>query len=374
MALACALSFTFSSLYSSPILAQDSFPEAENEDASKTLLADVNFVDWETGRIIHTKKNVARKDGVLISPELYMFDLPESYCFVSKPSKIFISEADRDLKTVAVEVPIALEWELGINPKTILESANFDPSLPIAVKYPSSTLDWETKMPLQQVTFMSSKELWQTDPITKQPMLMEEKLNPSFQEYPIDVPLLWKDNFSVALYKDGENVEIAFYKARLSVAGYVPGFPNPVLPQGQQPVFRFYNEQTGEHFYSVNQVTRKILAEQTNWKAEGYPFAVPTSSSMPIYRLKNPNNLDHHYTTDKNEYLTLQNMGWIGQGIAMYGADPSDPQAIPLYRLYNPNVETAIHHYTSSLNERDTLVLKGWETEDIGWYVYSIDE
>lgn len=374
MALACVLSFTFSPLYSSPILAQDTFPHEENEDATKTLLADVNFIDWETGRIIHTKKNVPRKDGILISPDFYMFDLPEGYCFISKPSKIFISEADRDKKHVVVEVPIGWEWELGINSKDILESTNFDPSLPIAVKYPSSTLDEETKMPLQQVIFMSSKDLWQTDPITKQPMLVEEELNPSFKEYPIDVPLLWKDNFNVALYKDGENVEIAFYTTRLSVAGYVPGFPNPDLPQGQQPVFRFYNQETGEHFYSLNQVTRKILGEQTNWKAEGYPFAVPTFSSISIYRLKNPNNLDHHYTTDKNEYLSLQDMGWIGQGIAMYGADPNDSKAIPLYRLYNPNVETAIHHYTSSLNEHNTLISKGWKAEDIGWYVYSIDE
>lgn len=96
MALACVLSFTFSPLYSSPILAQDTFPHEENEDATKTLLADVNFIDWETGRIIHTKKNVPRKDGILISPDFYMFDLPEGYCFISKPSKIFISEADRD--------------------------------------------------------------------------------------------------------------------------------------------------------------------------------------------------------------------------------------------------------------------------------------
>ncbi len=56
LTLSLMLSFTASFLHNSPILAQDSFPETENEDATKTLLADVHFVDWETGRIIHTKK------------------------------------------------------------------------------------------------------------------------------------------------------------------------------------------------------------------------------------------------------------------------------------------------------------------------------
>lgn len=204
-------------------------------------------------------------------------------------------------------------------------------------------------------------------------MIWEEKINPSLQEFSIDAPLLWKDNFSCVVYKEGNSFKPAFYTTRLSTEGLVPGFSHPTLPQGEQPVFRFYNEETGEHFYSLNQVTRKILAEQKNWKDEGYPFAVPISSDIPVYRLKNPNNLDHHYTTDQNEYITLQNMGWIGQGIGMYGANPKDEQAIPLYRLYNPNVKNAIHHYTSSMNEREFLISQGWKAEDIGWYVYPIE-
>ncbi|MDE5757417.1 MAG: hypothetical protein K2H85_02270, partial [Allobaculum sp.] len=37
-----------------------------------------------------------RRGRMSLSPDFYMFDLPEGYCFISKPSKIFISEADRD--------------------------------------------------------------------------------------------------------------------------------------------------------------------------------------------------------------------------------------------------------------------------------------
>ena len=82
----------------------------------------------------------------------------------------------------------------------------------------------------------------------------------------------------------------------------------------------------------------------------------------------NPNNGDHHYTTDKNEFDTLPSYGWVAEGVAFFSADKDNPENVLLHRLYNPNAEGAgSHHYTADTNERDTLVAQGWKYEGIAW-------
>ena len=45
-----------------------------------------------------------------------------------------------------------------------------------------------------------------------------------------------------------------------------------------------------------------------------------------------------------------------------------DEEAVPLYRLYNPNADCGSHHYTGSTEERDMLVSAGWIYDGIGWF------
>ncbi len=88
------------------------------------------------------------------------------------------------------------------------------------------------------------------------------------------------------------------------------------------------------------------------------------SEGIAVYRLYNPNNLEHFYTASLNERGTLVRIGWgVNEGIGWY----APASGAPVYRLYNKTLKD--HHYTTSENERDVLVSKhGWKYEGIAWY------
>ena len=137
-----------------------------------------------------------------------------------------------------------------------------------------------------------------------------------------------------------------------------------VKGQESLTMFRLYNPNSGEHFYTGNQSERDHLVS-VGWKYEGVAWDAPTSGT-PVYRLYNPNAGDHHYTGSEAEKNNLVKLGWKYEGVAWYSA-PSTGK--PQYRLYNPNSTGAGgHFYTGSTKERDDLVKLGWNYEGIGWY------
>ncbi|MGN0274378.1 MAG: GBS Bsp-like repeat-containing protein [Chordicoccus sp.] len=138
-----------------------------------------------------------------------------------------------------------------------------------------------------------------------------------------------------------------------------------VKGQESLAMYRLYNPNSGEHFYTSNKEERDHLVS-VGWKYEGIAWNAPTSGT-PLYRLYNPNAGDHHYTGSETEKNGLVKLGWKYEGIAWYSAPKTSGK--PLYRLYNPNCTGAgAHHYTASTKERDGLVKLGWKYEGIGWY------
>lgn len=130
-------------------------------------------------------------------------------------------------------------------------------------------------------------------------------------------------------------------------------------------MFRLYNPNSGEHFYTANAAERNYLAS-VGWNYEGIAWKAPEKSNIPVYRLYNPNAGDHHYTTNSAERDMLVSLGWNDEGIGWYS---DEAEGAPLYRLYNPNATQAgAHHYTTNAAERDMLIGFGWNDEGIGWY------
>ncbi|MBR4456243.1 MAG: hypothetical protein IKS32_08460 [Solobacterium sp.] len=130
-------------------------------------------------------------------------------------------------------------------------------------------------------------------------------------------------------------------------------------------VYRMYNPNSGEHFYTSSKAEKEAL-EKAGWKYEGIAFHSLNTSSHPLYRVYNPNSGDHHYTESQEERDYLISAGWKEEGIAFYVTDQES--GIPLYRLYNPNAAAGAHHYTASDKERDNLISAGWKDEGIGFY------
>ena len=130
------------------------------------------------------------------------------------------------------------------------------------------------------------------------------------------------------------------------------------------PMFRLYNPNSGEHFYTGSEEERDILVD-AGWLYEGVAWNAPVVGGTPVHRVYNPNSGDHHYTMDKAEADWLVSLGWKYEGVAWNSASDDN---IPQFRMWNPNADCGSHHYTSSEDERDMLIDAGWIWEGIGWY------
>lgn len=133
------------------------------------------------------------------------------------------------------------------------------------------------------------------------------------------------------------------------------------------PVYRLYNPNSGEHFYTPSTEEREALIT-AGWKEEGVGWQGKAGTSgQPVYRLYNPNAGDHHYTPDEKERQALIDLGWVDEEVAWYG---SPEGGTPVYRTYNPNAkEAGAHHFTLDQKEYTTLGKSGWVNEGPGFYV-----
>ncbi len=128
---------------------------------------------------------------------------------------------------------------------------------------------------------------------------------------------------------------------------------------------RLYNPNSGEHFYTANDVEKNHLVS-LGWKYEGTGWTAPACSGTPVYRVYNPNAGDHHYTTNVNEKNNLVSLGWNDEGIGWYS---NELGTTTLHRLYNPNATGAgAHHYTTNSAEATNLQNLGWRYEGTAWY------
>ncbi|MGX2946393.1 hypothetical protein [Enterococcus alishanensis] len=129
-------------------------------------------------------------------------------------------------------------------------------------------------------------------------------------------------------------------------------------------LFRLYNPNTGEHFYTESADERDWLDDQ-GWIPEDGGWATPTEGDI-VYRLYNPNASDHHYTTDEGEYANLKAEGWTQEGKAFFS---STDKSVPVYRSYNPNAVSGAHMFTTSSIEHDWLTTdQGWTNEAVSFY------
>ena len=136
---------------------------------------------------------------------------------------------------------------------------------------------------------------------------------------------------------------------------------DPDNPEDAIEMYRLYNPNSGEHFYTGS-VAEKDMLVSVGWKYEGVAWYAP-STGEPVYRLYNGNAGDHHYTLSEAEKDMLVSVGWKYEGVAWYSGG-----SVPLYRAYNPNAIAGSHHYTIDTQEIDGLASLGWKKEGIAWY------
>ena len=155
-----------------------------------------------------------------------------------------------------------------------------------------------------------------------------------------------------------------FYLDRYSGSDRVLTWPRNTTVVTTVEMYRLYNPNSGEHFYTSDPAERDNLYS-LGWNYEGIGWNAPAMSNTPVYRLYNQYGGEHHYTTSIAERDSLVAAGWTYERIGWYS---DDARTVPLYRQYNPNAFANNHNYTTSLDENNFLVSLGWRAEDIGWY------
>ncbi|WP_159721871.1 InlB B-repeat-containing protein [Enterococcus sp. CSURQ0835] len=134
---------------------------------------------------------------------------------------------------------------------------------------------------------------------------------------------------------------------------------------GQEPLYRLYNPNSGEHFYTKSAQERDWLIS-LSWKDEGTAWITPKKGT-PVYRVYNPNSGEHFYTKDAAERDDVVKAGWRDEGIGFYSDETN--KAVPIYRVFNPNAQnTSSHLFTKSQAEVNWLTTKGWLDENIAFY------
>ena len=129
-------------------------------------------------------------------------------------------------------------------------------------------------------------------------------------------------------------------------------------------MYRLYNPNTGEHFYTGSEVEKNNLVS-LGWNDEGVGFSFPTTTGKPVHRLFEPDTGEHLYTMDEAEKEALMASGWNYEGVAFNSGFEDE---VTQFRLHNPNETVGAYHFTASTEERDNLMEAGWKYQGIGWY------
>jgi hypothetical protein len=131
------------------------------------------------------------------------------------------------------------------------------------------------------------------------------------------------------------------------------------------PLYRYYNGQNTDHFYTTN---RSEVDSNSEWAYEGiqcYILPKPIPGSVPLHRYWHALAFDHFYTTDPNEIIRRPE-GWSYEGIQGYVMPQQVTGTVPLYRYWGHTD----HFYTTSRQEIERTP-EGWNYEGIQCYVYT---
>jgi uncharacterized protein (DUF1800 family) len=142
-------------------------------------------------------------------------------------------------------------------------------------------------------------------------------------------------------------------------------------------VYRFYNRETGTHFYTASVSERDdVIRAFAQFAYEGAAFAAlskPRSDSVPVFRFYNKKTGTHFYTTSESERdgIVAYYPQFVYEGAAFHAlAAAGTDGRTAVYRFFNRT--TGSHFYTASAAERDKVIATyaAFVYEGVAFYVY----
>ncbi len=150
----------------------------------------------------------------------------------------------------------------------------------------------------------------------------------------------------------------------------------PIGDDSEATIYRFFNTDTGVHFYTGDENERDAVENLNNFIFEGasYESVDPLSGqSTPVYRFLNEDTGVHLYTiseTERDAVEDLDNFVFEGEAFSAYETEVEG--SIPIYRFFNST--TGAHFYTPSAAERDSVEnnLADFQSEGIAYYALPV--
>ena len=154
-----------------------------------------------------------------------------------------------------------------------------------------------------------------------------------------------------------------------------------VDPTGDAPniIYRFFNNSAGVHFYTADDNEKNAAQELDNFNFEGASYAgidpltgIPEPS--PVYRFLNEDTGVHLYTVSEQERDVVEELdNYNFEGDVFFAHENQVDGSIPIFRFFNAT--TGAHFYTPSTVERDNVEnnLPEFESEGIAYYALPID-
>jgi subtilisin family serine protease len=132
-------------------------------------------------------------------------------------------------------------------------------------------------------------------------------------------------------------------------------------------VFRFWNANTTDHFYTAD--ANGELADAAGYTYEGAGFQLlspDTPGTTPLYRWWNDKAGDHFYTTDPNGEVAPQN-GYVAEGVLGTIATTAGPGTVALHRWYHGQ---AVDHFYTTDPDGELARPAGYDYEGVVGYVH----
>lgn len=178
------------------------------------------------------------------------------------------------------------------------------------------------------------------------------------------------DQTTLRLYRYGGGNGL-FWKVYWKYFGDPLGNPSVV------PVYRFYNANSGTHFYTASEGERYTVIKKypAIYKFEGVAYSLNTANPtncVPLYRFYNTRTGTHFYTAsedEKNSVIAKWSSTFQLEGVA-YNVSTNSSNATPIYRFYNKRNGT--HFYTASEDEKNSVIAKYPSTyafEGVAYYI-----
>ena len=147
--------------------------------------------------------------------------------------------------------------------------------------------------------------------------------------------------------------------------------------QTAMPVYRFYNQLTGTHFYTISASERDtVIQRYAQFIYEGavyWAYLTQSGDSLPVYRFYNQRTGTHFYTQSEQEkqFIIASYPVFIYEGPQYYAPPVSGTGRGPLYRFYN--TRTGAHFFTGSASERDNVInsYPWFAFEGTAYYVFN---